>query len=89
MPLFEMPIEKMLTYEGTNPRPDDHGAYWERALTQMRAKGTGCELVPAPSWLETSASIICPHSHSSMPSIGSSIPMNRNSNPARFVVSLP
>ncbi|HSK69775.1 MAG TPA: acetylxylan esterase, partial [Candidatus Limnocylindria bacterium] len=47
MPLFEMPLEKMLDYEGTNPKPQDHEAYWERALSQMRALGTGCELAPA------------------------------------------
>ncbi len=47
MPIFEMPLEKLLTYGGTNPRPDDFEVYWARALTQMRALGTGCELYPA------------------------------------------
>lgn len=47
MAVFEMPLEQLLTYEGTNPRPEDFDVYWARALTQMRAMGTGCELVPA------------------------------------------
>lgn len=44
MALFEMPLEKLLTYQGRNPRPKDHDAYWERALKQMHAQGTGCDL---------------------------------------------
>ena len=47
MPVFEMPLPQLLTYKGTNPRPDDHQEYWERAKKQMHALGTACELVPA------------------------------------------
>ena len=47
MPIFDMPLEKMLVYEGTNPKPQDHEAYWERALQEMHALGTDCNLVPA------------------------------------------
>ncbi len=47
MPIFEMPLEQMLVYEGTNPKPADHHDYWERGLAQMRALGTGYEKTPA------------------------------------------
>lgn len=47
MPLFEMPFEEMLVYQGSNPKPPDHQEYWQRALSQMHALGTGCQLVPA------------------------------------------
>lgn len=47
MPIFDMPLEKMLVYEGSNPKPQDHEAYWERALQEMHALGTDCDLAPA------------------------------------------
>lgn len=36
MPLVDMPLEQLKTYEGTNPRPADFDEYWERALAEMR-----------------------------------------------------
>ena len=48
MPLtFDFPWEKLVTYQGTNPRPADHDAYWDTALTEMRALDPQVELVPA------------------------------------------
>ena len=48
MPLtFDFPWEKLVTYQGTNPRPSDHDAYWNKALTEMRALDPQVELVPA------------------------------------------
>lgn len=47
MPLFEMPLEQMLVYEGINPRPEDHQEYWDRAVADMQALGTEAELIPA------------------------------------------
>jgi cephalosporin-C deacetylase len=35
--LFDMPFEKLQTYSGTNPRPADFDAYWDRGLAEMRA----------------------------------------------------
>ena len=35
--LFDMPFEKLETYHGTNPRPDDLDQYWDAALAEMRA----------------------------------------------------
>lgn len=48
MPLtFDMPYEKLLTYQGTNPKPADFDAYWDAALEEMRAIDPEVELVPA------------------------------------------
>ncbi|MHC1787500.1 MAG: acetylxylan esterase [Christensenellales bacterium] len=47
MPVFEMPFQEMLRYQGTNPKPADFEAYWQRGLEEMHALGTGCDLVPA------------------------------------------
>ncbi len=47
MPLIDLPLEKLLTYQGRNPRPLDHDAFWQRSLAAMHAQGTTCELVPA------------------------------------------
>ncbi len=47
MPLVDMPLEKLKEYQGTNPRPADFDAYWERALTEMRAVDPQVELVPS------------------------------------------
>jgi len=46
MPI-DMPLEKLKSYKGTNPRPDDFDAYWERGLAEMRAVKSECTLVPA------------------------------------------
>jgi cephalosporin-C deacetylase len=45
--LFDMPCEKLETYEGTNPRPSDFDEYWDAALSQMRAVDADVELRPA------------------------------------------
>lgn len=48
MPLtFDMPFERLLEYQGTNPRPADFDAYWDAALREMRAVDPKPELVPA------------------------------------------
>ena len=47
MPLIDMPLEQLLTYEGRNPRPADHDEYWETALAEMRAVDAQVELKPA------------------------------------------
>lgn len=47
MPLVDMPLEQLKTYEGTNPRPADLDEYWERALADMRAVDPQVELVPS------------------------------------------
>jgi len=48
MPLqFDMPLEQLHAYQGTNPRPDDFDAYWDAALAEMRAVDPELELIPA------------------------------------------
>ena len=48
MPLtFDLPWEQLVKYPGTNPRPADHDAYWDKALTEMRGLDPQVELVPA------------------------------------------
>lgn len=45
--LIDMPLEKLRTYTGRNPRPNDLDAYWERALAELDATPPGVELRPA------------------------------------------
>ena len=45
--LFDMPYEKLQTYEGTNPRPADFDDYWAKGLAEMHALDPKIELKPA------------------------------------------
>ncbi|AEI44544.1 acetylxylan esterase [Paenibacillus mucilaginosus] len=47
MPLLDMPLGQLQTYQGRNPRPDDFDAYWEKALEEMRNVDPQVELVPS------------------------------------------
>ncbi|MEA4888636.1 MAG: acetylxylan esterase [Clostridiaceae bacterium] len=47
MPLIDMPLEALRTYQGTNPRPEHFDAYWHDALQEMQAVDPGLELIPA------------------------------------------
>jgi len=48
MPLtFDFSLDKLKTYQGINPRPADFDAYWDKALSEMRAIEPEVELVPA------------------------------------------
>ncbi|MCP4643282.1 MAG: acetylxylan esterase [bacterium] len=47
MPLVDMPLEELRTYQGINPKPDDFDAYWERAIAEMKAVDANVELVPS------------------------------------------
>jgi len=47
MPLVDMPMAELYAYTGVNPRPADFDSYWDAALAEMHALGTGAELVPA------------------------------------------
>jgi cephalosporin-C deacetylase len=37
MPVLDMPLAKLKTYKGVNPKPKDFEAFWDRALKEMRA----------------------------------------------------
>ncbi len=48
MPLmFDMPLEKLREYQGTNPRPADFDEFWEQSLEEMHSLDPQVELVPA------------------------------------------
>ena len=42
--LFDMPLDQLEAYEGTNPRPSDHDEYWDAALAEMHAVDPQVEL---------------------------------------------
>ncbi|MCK5738288.1 alpha/beta fold hydrolase [bacterium] len=45
--LFDMPIEKLSTYSGTNPKPADFETYWDTAINEMQHLDPDIELIPA------------------------------------------
>jgi cephalosporin-C deacetylase len=47
MPLIDMPLEKLLTYQGSTPCPAGFDAYWDDALAEMKAVDPQVELIPA------------------------------------------
>ena len=48
MPLmFDLPLEKLKTYRGRNPRPADFDAFWDGRLAEMHAIDPKVELKPA------------------------------------------
>ena len=46
MPLVDLPLDALLTYEGRNPKPDDFDAYWDRALAELGATDPAPTLTP-------------------------------------------
>ena len=47
MPIFDLPPEKLIEYQGRNPRPADHDAYWARALAALDATDPAVTLTPS------------------------------------------
>ena len=48
MPLtFDFPLEKLKTYQGINPKPDNFDAFWDKSLAEMHAMDDEVELVPS------------------------------------------
>ena len=48
MPLtFDMPLEQLKTYLGTNPLPPDFDSFWDQGIAEMRAMDPEIELLPA------------------------------------------
>ena len=47
MPLIDMPLQELQTYQGRNPCPADFDEYWERALSEMRGTDPQIELIPS------------------------------------------
>lgn len=46
MPIFEMPLDELRTYQGRNPKPSDFDDYWSRALGELESTPPNPELVP-------------------------------------------
>ena len=47
MPILDMPLEELKTYEGRNPKPADFDAFWDNSLAEMRAVDSNVELRPS------------------------------------------
>ena len=45
MPILDLPLYELKTYQGCNPRPADIDAFWDARIEEMEALGTGCELI--------------------------------------------
>lgn len=46
MPLIDMPLDELKSYQGRNPRPEDFDEYWDSALEEMHSIEPNLELVP-------------------------------------------
>ncbi len=47
MPILDMPLEQLKTYQGTNPCPPDIDVFWDASVAEMEALGTDFELTEA------------------------------------------
>ncbi|MBN1555062.1 MAG: acetylxylan esterase [Phycisphaerae bacterium] len=47
MPLIDMPLEQLKTYQGRNPRPADFDEFWDKGLAEMRAMDSQVEIIPS------------------------------------------
>jgi len=46
MPLmFDLPLDKCKTYQGTNPKPEDFDEFWDRSLDEMKSIDPEVELI--------------------------------------------
>ncbi len=52
MPIVDMPLRELYEFQGLNERPADMEEYWDRAIAEMEALGTACELIPAAFQVE-------------------------------------
>jgi len=48
MPVFDLPLDELWKYQGRNPRPADHDAYWDAGVAEMNALDPQVELRPYP-----------------------------------------
>ena len=47
MPILDMPLEQLKTYQGTNPRPAGFDDYWDDALADLRGTAPQVEFRPS------------------------------------------
>ncbi|MBQ8388854.1 MAG: acetylxylan esterase [Clostridia bacterium] len=48
MPLVDMPLERLYTYEGRNPRPADFDEFWDKSLAELDQLDPKVALKPYP-----------------------------------------
>jgi len=48
MPILDMPLEQLKTYEGRNPCPQDMDAFWDQSIQEMEGLDPQVSLVPSP-----------------------------------------
>lgn len=48
MPLIDMPLAELETYQGKNPKPADFDDFWDASVAEMLALKDEIELTPAP-----------------------------------------
>ena len=46
MPILDMPLSKLKTYKGMNPRPKDFDSFWAKALKEMRSIDPKMKMTP-------------------------------------------
>lgn len=46
MPVIDLPLDRLKTYQGRNPRPDDFDEYWARALDDLDRTDPAVEQAP-------------------------------------------
>ncbi len=46
MPILDMPLKKLKTYKGMNPKPKDFDSYWQKGLREMRAVDSDVKMTP-------------------------------------------
>lgn len=44
MPILDMPLDELKTYQGSSPRPVDFDAFWDKSLEEMQALDPQIEL---------------------------------------------
>ncbi len=47
MPLIDLPLEELKTYQGRNPKPADHAEFWSNALRELGDTSANVELIPS------------------------------------------
>jgi cephalosporin-C deacetylase len=47
MPLIDMPVDQLYTYQGRSPKPADFDKYWDDSLAEMHALDSKVELTPS------------------------------------------
>ncbi len=50
MPVLDMSLEELKSYQGCTPRPSDFDAYWGRALSELDSVSPDWELIPDPGF---------------------------------------